>query len=439
MNWQRVFESRAVATPEEAVKVVKSGHTVVTGLNEPLALLKALATREDLSNVRVFDPSPAKGGCFELTKPESGGRFKVYIAVVSPLTVDAVKKGILEFIPVSLCNSLATFVGAICPDVMLVQVSPPNPDGFCNLGIVCDYTKPLISHMKRTGKPVIAEVSDTLPTPMGDCRVHVDDIDCFVVVPEAPAIDARWTEPPPSGPVIDKIAEHLDHLIEDGATIQVGLGRVPGAVIRKTTHKRDLGVHTEVFGDSLLALVKAGAVTNRYKTVLPGESVATILQGSAELMEWASNNSSFSLRPSHFVLDPAVVAANYKITAINSAIQIDLAGQICAESSGFYQLTTPGGQGTLMQGACMNPEGKAIIVMESTAKGGQISRIVNALDTGAAVTTLRVDVGYVITEYGIAKLIGRSLTERARALISIAHPDFRDELKEQALKRNLKI
>jgi len=145
------------------------------------------------------------------------------------------------------------------------------------------------------------------------------------------------------------------------------------------------------------------------------------------------------LRPSHFVLDPAVVAANYKITAINSAIQVDLAGQVCAESSGFYQLTTPGGQGALMQGACLNPEGKAIIVAESTAKNGKLSRIVNGLDTGAAVTTLRVDTGYVITEYGVATLIGKSLSERAKELISVAHPDFREELRAQALQRNLKV
>lgn len=439
MNWQHEFESRAVATPEEAVEIVKSGDTVVTGLNEPNALLKALAGRQDLTNVHVLDPSPAKGGCFELTKPELGGRFKVTIGVVNPLTVEAVNTGVLEFMPVSLCSSLAVIKGAMQPDVMFIQVTPPNADGFCNLGIVCDYTKPLVTYMKQIGRPVVAEVSDRLPTPMGDCRVHVSDIDRFVVVPEPPAIDSKWTEPPASGPIIDKIAEHLDSMIENRATIQVGLGRVPGAVIRKMTHKRELGVHTEVFGDALLSLVKAGVVTNRYKTVLPEESVATILQGSAELMEWASNNASFSLRPSHFVLDPGVVAANYKMTAINSAIQVDLSGQVCAESSGFYQLTTPGGQGALMQGACMNPEGKAIIVAESTAKNGKISRIVNALDTGAAVTTLRVDIGCVITEYGIASLIGKSLSERAKALISVAHPDFREELRIQALKRNLKV
>jgi len=439
MNWQREFESRAVATPEEAVEIVKSGDTVATGLNEPLALLRALAQRRDVTNVHVFDPSPAKGGCFELTKPELGGRFRVTIGVVSPLTVEAVNTGVLEFMPASLTSSIAIMKGAVRPDVMFIQVTPPDADGFCNLGIVCDYTKPLVTHMKQIGKPVVAEVSDRLPRPMGDCRVHVTDIDRFVVVPEPPAIDAKWTEPPPAGPVIEKIAEHLDPMIENGATLQIGLGRVPGAVIRKMTHKRELGVHTEVFGDALLALVKAGAITNRRKTVLPEESVATILQGSAELMEWATNNSSFSMRPSHFVLDPAVVAANYKITAVNSAIQIDLAGQVCAESIGFYQLSTPGGQGAMMQGACMNPEGKAIITVESTAKGGKLSRIVNALDIGAAVTTPRVDVGYVITEYGVAILIGKTLSERAKALISVAHPDFREELRAQALQRNLKV
>jgi 4-hydroxybutyrate CoA-transferase len=439
MNWQSEFESKAVASPEEAVAVVRSGDTVICGLNEPAALLRAMASRSDLADVTVLDPSPVKGAWVELTRPESRGRFTVKIGVVSPLTVEAVNSGVLEFMPVSLGGGFAVIKGAMAPDVLFIQVTPPDEDGYCNLGIICDYTKPLISYMKQCGKPVVAEVSDRLPTPMGDCRVHVNDISTFVVVPEPPSVDAKWTDPPPTGPVIDKIAEYLDPMIEDGATIQIGLGRVPGAVIRKMTHKQQLGVHTEVFGDALFTLVKSGSITNRCKTVLPEESVATILQGTAELMNWSSNNSSFSLRPSHFVLDPSVIAANYKMTAINSAIQIDLSGQICAESSGFYQLTTPGGQGALMQGACMNPEGKAIIVTESTAKGGKLSRIVNALDTGAAVTTNRVDTGYVITEYGIAKIIGRSLSERAKALISVAHPDFRDELRAQALKRNLKV
>jgi 4-hydroxybutyrate CoA-transferase len=205
------------------------------------------------------------------------------------------------------------------------------------------------------------------------------------------------------------------------------------------THKRDLGIHTEVFADALFELVKAGAITGRYKTVLPNQSVATILQGSAEAMEWASNNPSFILRSADFVLDPAVIAANHKMVAINSAIQVDLSGQICAESRGFYQLSTTGGQAAVMHGASLSPEGKAIIAIESTAGHGKISRIVNALDPGAAVTTVRSDAGYVITEYGIAALAGKSLRERAKALISIAHPDFRDELTAQARARGLKV
>jgi 4-hydroxybutyrate CoA-transferase len=439
MNWNHEFEARAVTTPEEAVTCVQSGDTVLSGIIEPYFLLKALASRTDLHDVHVLNFAPVKGACFEFTNPELQANFRVTIAVASPLTVEAVNNGTLDFLPVDFTNALTLFKTHLVPDVMFIQVTPPDANGFCNLGLGADYTRPAVSYMKEQGKPVVAEVNDCLPSPMGDCRIHVTDIDRFVVVEEELRTDQKWTEPPPTGPVIDDMADHLDSMIENGSTIEVGIGRVPGALARRMTHKRDLGIHTEVFADALFELVKAGAITGRYKTVLPDQSVATILQGSAEVMEWASNNPSFILRSADFVLDPAVIAANHKMVAINSAIQVDLSGQICAESRGFYQLSTTGGQAAVMHGASLSPEGKAIIAIESTAGHGRISRIVNALDPGAAVTTVRSDIGYVITEYGIAAVAGKSLRERAKALISIAHPDFRDELTAQARARGLKV
>ena len=439
MSWFRELESKTVATAEEAVACVKSGDTVFTGIIEPFFLLEALAGRQDLTDVHVIDLAPVKGACFEFTKPEAKGRFRVSIGVADPLTVEAVNSGILEFLPWDFTNVLTLVKGPLAADVMFIQVTPPDADGFCNLGLGSDYTRPLVTHMREQGKPVVAELSDRLPSPMGDCRVHVADIDRFVVVDEPLRTDPKWTDPPPSGPEIEAIAEYLDSLIDNGATIEVGIGRIPGAVARKMTHKRDLGVHTEVFADAVFELVKAGAVTGRYKTVLPYESVATILQGSVEVMDWASNNPAFSLHRADFILAPAVIAANRKMTAINGAIQIDLTGQVCAESRGSYQWSTTGGQAAVMNGASLCPEGKAIIVMESTSGGGKRSRIVSSLDPGSVVTTVRSDVGYVVTGYGVAALAGKSLSERAKALISVAHPDFRDELALQGRRRYLKV
>lgn len=411
----------------------------MTGIIEPYFLLKALAERQDLTDVHVVDLSPVKGACFEFMKPENKDRFKVTIGVANPQTVEAVNSGRLEFVPIDFANVPALVKSALSPDVMLIQVTPPDRDGFCNLGLGSDYTRPLASYMRERGKPLVAEVNDRLPSPMGDCRIHVADIERFVIVDEPLRTDPKWTEPPPSGPVIESITEHVDSLIENGATIELGIGRIPGAVGRKMTHKHDLGVHTEVFADALFELVKAGSVTGRYKTVMPSVCVATILQGSTEVMEWASNNAFFSLQRADYVLDPAVIAANHKMTAINAAIQIDLTGQVCAETRGFYQWSTAGGQSPFMHGASLNPEGKAIIVIESTASGGKASRIVSSLDPGSAVTTYRTDIGYVVTEYGIAALAGKSLSERAKALISVAHPNFREELRIQARKRCLKV
>lgn len=439
MNWSREFEARSVTTPEEAVTCVRSGDTVLCGIIEPYFLLKALAGRTDLNNVHVLDFAPVKGACFEFTRPELKGRFRATIAVANPQTVEAVNTGLIDFLPADFTNALTIFKSHLIPDVMFIQVTPPDANGYCNLGLGADYTRPAVSFMKERGKPVIAEVNDKLPSPMGDCRIHVMDIDRFVVVEEVLKTDQKWSEPPPAGPEIDNMADYLDSMIENGSTIEVGIGRIPGALARKMTHKRDLGIHTEVFADALFELVKAGCITGRYKTVMPNQSVATILQGSAEVMVWASNNPAFCLRSADFVLDPAVIAANHKITAINSAIQVDLSGQICAESRGFYQLSTTGGQAAMMHGASLNPEGKAIIVIESTAAKGKISRIVNALDPGAVVTTVRSDVNYVITEYGVANLSGKTLRERASALISIAHPNFRDELTAQTRARGLRV
>jgi 4-hydroxybutyrate CoA-transferase len=439
MNWSREFEARSVSTPEEAVTCVKSGDTVLSGIIEPYFLLKALSQRTDLDNVHVLDFAPVKGGCFEFTKPELKGRFRVTIAVASPLVWEAVNTGVIDFLPADFANALTLFKSHLIPDVMFIHVTPPDANGYCNLGLGADYTRPSITYMKERGKPVVAEVNDKLPSPIGDCRVHVTEIDRFVVVEEALKTDQKWSEPPPTGWVIDKLAEHLDSMIENSSTIEVGIGRIPGALARKMTHKRDLGIHTEVFADAVFELVKAGCVTGRYKTVMPNISVATILQGSAPVMEWATNNPAFCLRSADFVLDPAVIAANHRMVAINSAVQVDLSGQICAESRGFYQLSTTGGQAAMMHGASLNPEGKAIIVIESTAAKGKISRIVNALDPGAAVTTVRSDVNYVVTEYGVANLSGKTLRERASALISIAHPNFRDELTAQTRARGLGV
>ena len=312
-------------------------------------------------------------------------------------------------------------------DVALIQVTPPDEHGYCSLGVSVDYTKPAA----EAAKTVIAQVNDRMPRTMGESFIHVTEIDCFVEH-SAPIIELGA---PKIGDVERAIGENCASLISDGDTLQLGIGAIPDAVLLFLKDKKDLGIHSEMFSDGVVELVEAGVVTNKKKTFHPGKMVVTFLMGSKKLYDFVNNNPTVEMYPVDYVNDPVVIMKNDNIVSINSCVQADLMGQVCSESIGLTQISGVGGQVDFVRGAMMAKNGKSIIAMPSTAGKGKFSKIVPLLDEGAAVTTSRNDVDYIVTEYGIAALRGKTLRERAKALIQIAHPDFREGLALEYEKR----
>jgi 4-hydroxybutyrate CoA-transferase len=276
-------------------------------------------------------------------------------------------------------------------------------------------------------------VNDRMPRILGDSFIHVSKLD-YVVPVSRPLIEFPQGE---GGALADKIARHIAPLIEDGCTMQLGIGGIPDAVLNYLHDRKDLGVHTELASDGVMDLVEQGVITNERKTLHPGKCVAGFILGSQRLFDWAHNNSIVELHPTDYVNDPFIIAQNEKMVSINSAIQIDLTGQVCADSIGEFFYSGIGGQVDFVRGAARSKGGKAIIALPATAKDGKISRIVASLDRGAGVVTSRGDVHYVATEYGVVNLHGRNVCERARLLISIAAPEFREQLAQAAAARNL--
>jgi acetyl-CoA hydrolase len=304
--------------------------------------------------------------------------------------------------------------------VALIHVSPPDEHGFCSFGIEVGVTKPA-AHAARI---VIAEVNDQMPRTLGDSFIHVSKIDYAVPVsyklPELPL--GEVTE------LNKRIGQHVAELIEDGSTLQMGIGGIPDGVLLFLRDKRDLGIHTELFSDGVVELVERGVVTNEKKTLHPGKIIAGFLLGTQRLYDFVDNNPVVELHPTDYVNDPFLIAQNEKMVAINSAIEVDLTGQVCADSIGSRLYSGVGGQVDFIRGAARSKGGKPIIALPSTAKNDTISRIVPTLKPGAGVVTTRNDVHYVVTEYGVAYLHGKTIRQRVQALINIAHPKFRDEL-----------
>jgi 4-hydroxybutyrate CoA-transferase len=316
-------------------------------------------------------------------------------------------------------------LGAYLPaDVAFISVSPPDPDGFCSLGVSVDYSR----RAAQVCRTVIAEVNPTMPRLSGDCLVHVSAIDYLVPV------DRPIPEVPPSPPsdAERRTGENAAELIDDGATIQIGIGAMPEVVCSRLSDRRDLGVHSEMISDAVMDLVAAGAITNAKKTLHPGKIIATFVMGSRRLYDWLDGNPLVEMHPVSYTNNPAVIAQNRKMVAVNAAMEVDLLGQVCADTLGPYQYSGVGGQVDFVRGARLSEGGKAVIVMTSTARNGEVSRIVPTLKTGAVVTTSRNDVDYVVTEYGVAKLHGKTVRQRMRALIDIAHPEYRAGLERAA-------
>jgi 4-hydroxybutyrate CoA-transferase len=311
--------------------------------------------------------------------------------------------------------------------VLLAQLSPPDEHGYCSFGISNDYTKPAA----ECADIVIAQINRNMPRTFGDCFIHVSELD-YIVEADMQVIELA---PPEITNVEKAIGENCASLIHDGDTLQLGIGAIPDAVLLFLKEKNDLGIHSEMISDGVVTLAEAGVINNKKKVLHNGKFVISFMMGTRKLYDFVDNNPAICMMPIDYVNDPVVIAQNVNIVSINSCVQVDLMGQVCSESIGLRQISAVGGQVDFVRGANMAKNGRTIIAMPSTAAGGKVSKIVAFLDQGATVTTSRCDVNYVVTEYGIAQLKGQTLRERARRLIEIAHPDFRDSLKAEFEKR----
>ena len=417
-------------TAAEAVRCVKSGERVYIhpGCATPEPLAQALAARApELKNVEVVHLLTF--GEANYIRPEMEGHFRHRAFFIGGNVREAVNAGRADFVPIFLGEIERLFwSGAMPIDVALIQVSPPDPHGFCSLGVGVDTTLTAAKHARL----VVAEVNQQMPRTYGDSFLHVSDID-FMVPTDRHLLQL------PRHPVTElhrAIGRQIAGLIEDGATLQMGIGGIPDAVLLYLRDKNDLGIHTEMFSDGIMELVKAGVINCERKTLHPHKIIASFVLGSRVLFDFINNNPLIEFHPVYYTNDPFVIAQNDKMVAINAAVQVDLTGQVCSDSIGRSFYSGFGGQTDFIRGAARSKGGKPIIALPSTAKDGTLSRIVPMLDFGAGVVDTRADVHYVVTEYGVAHLFGKSVRERAHELIRIAHPKFREELTHWAVRFN---
>ena len=415
-----------VVSAAEAVAGIKSDDQIYvhSAAAAPSVLLDALVARApELRDVKVLHfhiegPGPH-------LQPEMAGHFYHRALFIGPNARQAINEGRAEYIPAFLSDVPSFFRRGILPlDAVLVNVSPPDRNGYCSLGTSVIAMPTAI----QTATTVIAQLNRAMPRTLGDSFIHVDQIDLAVEVNVPP-----YTFQLPSiGEVERRIGQYIADLVPDGATIQMGIGGIPSAVADALGNKHDLGVHTEMMTDVVLDLVEQGVVTGRAKEVNRGRIVATFMLGSQRLYDWAHDNPMVEMRPAEYTNDTAIIRRFQKMIAINSAIEIDLTGQVCADSIGPRMYSGVGGQMDFIRGAALADDGRAIICLPSTAAGGTVSRIVPYLQKGAGVVTTRAHVETIVTEWGIAEMHGRSIRERARQLIAISDPRFRDELEIEA-------
>lgn len=428
-NWRGLYQNKIVSA-EQAVRNIKSGDRVVTGhaCGEPQVLIEALVARSpELRNVEIVHMvamGPAK-----YAQPGLEKSFRHNALFVGGATRKAVEEKRADFTPCFFSEIPRLFKNNILPvDVALIQITPPDEQGFCSYGVSADYTKTAAEFAKI----VVAQVNNCLPR-TGGAKIHLDAIH-FIVEQDEPLIELK---PPQIGDVEKAIGENVAALIPDGATLQLGIGAIPDAVLLFLTNKKDLGIHSEMFSDGVVVLAEAGVITNRKKTIHTGKFMATFLMGTKRLYDFVHNNPEVELQSVDYINDPCIIGQHENMISINSALQVDLMGEVNAEMISTKQFSGVGGQVDFIRGASRSMNGKSIIALPSTASGGKISRIACELDPGAAVTTSRNDVHYVVTEYGVADLRGKNLSERAKALIAISHPDFRDSLTLEAKAKRL--
>jgi len=426
-SWIQIYQSK-ITSAEEAVAIIPNGANIfLTGnCSIPQHLLSALVQRartDDIHGLTIHQILTL--GDASYVAPDMAGKIRVNTMFISPNVRQAVNEGRADFTPVFLNEIPKLFREGIIPlDVSLIHVSPPDEHGFCSYGIEVGITKPAA----ESSRIILAEVNEQMPRTLGDSFIHVSKL-THVVPVNYPLTEMVQGEP---GELEKAIGAHVAELIPDGATLQLGIGAIPDGVLYYLKDKRDLGIHSELFSDGVVDLVELGVVTNERKTLHRGKIISGMILGSQRLYNFVDDNAMVEFHPQDYVNDPFIIAQNDSMVSINSAIEVDLTGQVCADSLGHRLYSGVGGQIDFVRGAARSKGGKPIIALPSTAKQGAISRIVTELKPGAGVVTTRNDVHYVVTEYGVAILYGKTIRQRVEALIGIAHPDFRAELRSQA-------
>lgn len=424
MRWEEIYKSR-LTTAEKAVQHIRSGDRVVVGhaSGSPEILLKAMVdNKEAYENVEIVHMVAM--GPSEYCLPENSSHFVHNSLFAGGTSRKAIHDGRAGFTPSHFSQIPRLFTEKILPvDVTLCMVSPPDEHGFCSFGISVDYTKPAA----ESSKLVIAEVTPHMPRTLGDAFIHVSKIDHIVECDSKPIV----LQPPKISEIDEKIGGYCAELINDGACLQLGIGAVPDSILGFLKDKKDLGIHTEMFSDGVVDLVNEGVITCARKNFHRNKMVATFFMGTEKLYNFVHNNPIVEMFTVDYTNNPSIVARNDNVVSINSALQVDLTGQACSESIGYKQFSGTGGQADFIRGAAWSRGGRSILAFHSTAAKGTLSRIVPHLDEGAVVTTTRTDIHFVVTEYGIADMRGKSVPERAKALINIAHPDFKEELSKE--------
>ncbi len=430
MTTQALYLQKRLSAAD-AVRQVHNGDFIIvpTGVGEPPTLLTALSEqRRDFQDVKVAQILAMRK--YAYIDPETTQHVRHVAFFYGGATRAGGQAGWIDFIPGYFSEIPGQIERGLIPaDVVLSMASPMDAHGYFSISLGADYTMAAIARARA----VVLEVNPNVPFACGNCHVHISQVTALIESSE-PVLEVAL---PKIGPVQEAIGKYVADLIDDGSTLQIGYGGIPDAVVMQLTHKHDLGIHTEMLGDGILTLVESGAVTNRRKNYLPGKMVATFALGSSKLYRHMDRNPSLEIHPVDFTNDPTLAGLNDNLVAINATLQIDLLGQCGSESLGHAPYSGTGGQSDFVRAANRSRGGKAFIVLPSTAKGDSISRIVLSLAPGTHVSTSKNDVNHVVTEYGVAQLRGKSARQRATELIAIAHPDFREELTEQAKRTNM--
>lgn len=430
MSVQSLYQQKRMPATD-AIRVVKNGDTIVvpTAVGEPPALLTALSeARRDFRDVQISQILPVRK--YGYLDPETTEHVRHSAYFFSGVTRPGGQAGWIDYIPAFFSELPALINRNLSPaDVVFSLVSPMDEHGYFSLSLAPDYTMAAIAKARA----VVLEVNPNVPFANGNCHIHISQVTALTES-EDPILEVGL---PKIGPVQEAIGKYVAEMIPDGATLQIGYGGIPDAVVMQLTHKHDLGIHTEMVGDGIMTLVEAGVITNRKKNYHPGKMLATFALGSKKLYQFMHRNPSLEMHPVDFTNDPFLAGQNDNLHAINATMQIDFIGQCGSESLGFAPYSGTGGQSDFVRAANRSNGGKAFIVLPSTAKNDTISRIVPTLSPGTHVTTSKNDINYVVTEYGVAQLRGKTAQQRCAALIGIAHPDFRGELRESAKRMNL--